>query len=267
MNALPSPSEIALRDARRLARTLEDLVATGRRIGPGYAACDAPGSWARYAAGVGAEGEVAAADLDALVAVYTERGAVPRVQLSPYEHPSLLAGLGQRGFVAYEQVTLLGRALDDLPAAPSVPGLVLRRLDPSQPDEVDAFVAVQLEGFYGPEPAPEAMGPITRRVATHPRTRLWLAELDGEVVGSAGVEWFEGSAALIAGAVVPAARRRGVHAALIHRRLVDARDLGAAYVLIGSDPGAATERNALRTGFGVVTTLLGVRQPRAPAGA
>lgn len=250
-----------------MAAVLREVGGPGRPLDTGWLACDAPGSWADFGAGIGVDGPVEDDDLDLLVEFYGARGRPARVQLTPYLHPSLRRGLSARGFVLYEQETLLVRATADPPAVPDVPGLVLRPVDPLDDADVEAFVDVQMRGFYEGEPGPAAMEAITRRVARHPRCRTWLLELDGRVVGSGGLEGFEESAVLIAGAVVPEARRRGLQAALVAHRLRVARELGAEYVLVGSTPGGPTERNALRAGFGVAMTLIGVESRRQAPGS
>ncbi len=263
MSQLPNPAEVADRDARRLALVLQEVGGAGEPVGSGWMACDHPGSWAHYAAGLGTAGPVDDADLDRLVAFYASRDREPRIQTTPYQHPSLLAGLGARGFVPYEQDTVLVRPLQGLPIGPDVPGLEFRSVEPSDDASVTAFVDSQLRGFFAPDEAPEGIRPIMARVARNPRCRTHLLVLDGEVVGCGGLETFEDSAVLIAGCVYPQARRRGVQSAYIRFRLQRAAALGFRYAVVGSTPGQATERNALRAGFRVAYTQTGLRRPSA----
>ncbi|MCO4773401.1 MAG: GNAT family N-acetyltransferase, partial [Deltaproteobacteria bacterium] len=243
MSELPPPASIANRDAHRLALVLEELSATGERIAGGWAAWDADGSWADYAAGLGLDGPVTDPELDRLVAFYEEAGHEPRIQITAYQHPSLVAGLAKRGFVPYELETVL--AISAQSASPSSPfdraavtppaGLRFVPVDGDDPTSVAAFVRSQFLGFFGAvDAAPRGMHAITARVAAHPRARLWLAELDGEVVGSGGLERFGSSAVLIAGCVHEGARRRGVHQAFLQHRLSEAAAEGVSYCLIGS---------------------------------
>jgi GNAT superfamily N-acetyltransferase len=241
----------ARRDARRLALVLRELASDGAPIAGGWMACDAEGSWAEFAAGLGLQGPVSSEEIEALVAFYAARGRPAKVQTVDVQHPSLVQGLLAQGFYCFEAEQVLTLALDryDPGPTPHVAGLRLRQVDPAQPDDVAAFVAVQLAGFFPDHDAPEGMRPITERTARHPRGTFWLAELDGEVVGSAGLEVFEGSAVLIAGAVVPQAQRRGIQRAMLHHRLAEARRRGFEVALIASLAGGPTERNALRVGF------------------
>jgi len=255
-----TPSEIAERDARRLALVLREVGGEGAPVGSGWMACDLPGSWANYAAGLGLSGPVDPSTLDALVAFYRVRGRQPRIQVTPYQHPSLSTGLAARGFSTYEQETMLVHTLDALPPVNPLPKLVFRRIDPSKDDHVSAFRDSQMTGFFGDGEPPAGMLPITDRVARSPRCELWLMELGGQVVGSGGIETFEGSAVLIAGCTHATARRQGLQSSFIRFRLEQAATAGLRYVLVGSILGGPTERNALRAGFKVAYTQTGLSQ-------
>ncbi|MEZ4462675.1 MAG: GNAT family N-acetyltransferase [bacterium] len=236
---------------------LAELGGEGEAIGSGWMACDVPGSWADYAAGLGEDGPVTRHELEELVAFYVSRNRVPKLQLTPYQHPSLLENAVATGFAPFEFETLLAHWLEDLPTPRSLSGYSFRILEPTSPADVDAFVDAQNLGFFDGN-MPNGMVNITRRVLGHSRTTAWLVEFDGEPVGSAGIEVFEGSAVLIAGAVVAEHRRKGVQQALMARRLRHAAELGCEYALVQSMPNGPTERNALKLGFVPVTTLVGL---------
>jgi GNAT superfamily N-acetyltransferase len=257
---LPPPADIAHTDARRLARVLREVGGEGAPLGSGWMACDVPGSWAHYAAGVGEDGPVKDAIFDDLAAFYALHAATPRILTTPYQHPSLFAGLAVRGYVVEELDVVLVRPLTGLvPVESDVRFIPVERGDPAS---VDTFVRVHLGGFFDEDP-PAGMRAIMARVAADERCHLFLAELDGEIVGSGGVETFEGSAVLIAGGVLPTARRRGVQGALIAHRLAEATRRGCTYALVGSAPGGPTERNALRAGFRPAFTSVQFRGPTA----
>ena len=257
---MPSPAEIAARDARRLAVVLSEIGGHGAPVGAGWMACDVAGSWAHYAAGLGLAGPVADDTLNALVAFYRARGRTPTIQVTPYQHPSLLEALEARGFTIFEVESVLWRPLEDLPPVTPPPGLTFRPVRGGSAADVAEFVDSQFAGFFPDQEVPPGMRPITARVATGARSRLTLLERDGTIVGSGGIEPFEDVAVLIGGCVAPAARRQGVQAAFIRHRLHQARGEGASYATIGSTPGGPTERNALRAGFRPAYTQIGLRQ-------
>ncbi len=246
-----NPSLIADRDARRLAIVLREVGGEGAPIGGGWMACDVPGSWADHAVGLGMDGPVEGPTLDALVAFYRQRERTPRIQVTPYQHPSLLRGLEARGFSSYGEERVLVRGLADRPPVEAPQGVVFRPVDPSKDDDVAAFRASQMTGFFEDAPPPPGMLPIMERVARSPRCSLWLIELDGRVVGSGGLESFEDAAVLIAACVHREARRQGLQTAFIRFRLEQAAAMGLGGATVASTPGGPTERNALRTEFSV----------------
>lgn len=259
------PSEIAENDARRLAVVLSEVGGDGAPIGGGWMACDVPGSWAKYAAGLGVDGAVDGAVLDELVAFYRERDRTPRIEVTPYQHPTLVEGLASRGFTPYSFDTVLVRTTDALPQEAPISGLAFRRVDPANDEDVHDFRDSQMAGFYESGNVPSGMLPITERVARSHRNQLWLLELEGTVVGSGGLEIFGESALMIAGCVHPEARRQGVHLAFMQFRLEQARAAGLHSLTVGTKPGGPTERNALRAGFTPVYTQLGLCQTAPPA--
>jgi GNAT superfamily N-acetyltransferase len=217
-------------------------------------ACDVLGSWATYGVGLGMDGPVAGATLDALVAFYQSRDRQPRVKITPHQHPSLVRGLTDRGFTVFEQETVLVHSLEQLPSNHSLPGLVFRLIDPSSPEDLEAFWASQTRGFFEDDEAPAGLRPIFERTVRHPRCTCWIMEYKGQVVGSGGFETFENSGVLMAGCVHPEARRQGLHSAFIKFRIQAAREAGLQYAVIVSLAGESTHRNALRTGFTVAYT-------------
>lgn len=62
-------------------------------------------------------------------------------------------------------------------------------------------------------------------------------------------------------ATLPWARRRGVQAALMWRRLAHAATHGADLAVVHSRPGTDSERNIQRAGFGLAYTKLVVDAP------
>lgn len=254
-----SINDIATRDALRLAAVLREVGGEGRQLNSGWMACDAPDSWADYAAGLGVGHPVSDDELDELIAFYRDRGRPAKVQITPYQHPSLLKGLSMRGFTPYALQTILVCELSDVDASiAEVEGLSVRRLDPASQDDVEAFVRAQSAGFYPDSGAPESVKTAARRVAKNHRTQIWLLEVSGELAGSGGIETYENCAVLIAGAVIPPFRRRGIQRAFMAFRLGEAASTGLDYALVGSTPGGPTERNALRLGFTGAYTQLGL---------
>jgi len=258
-----APSKIAEVDARRMAQVMREVGGGGEAINSGWMVYDGPGSWATYAAGLGLSGPVTSTEIQRLIDFYDAHGVDAQIQTTPYQDPSLFRSLSEHDFVPDDFTIMLVHDLEEIPK-PRLPGLKFVKVDPRNDAHIRTFVETQEIGFYGPALAPPGIDAITERVARHPRCRLWILKLDGQIVGSGGLEVFEDNAVLIAGAVDPDARQQGIQSAFISYRLQIARKLGLSYALVGSVPNGGTERNALRHSFVPVMTQVFLRRRLGP---
>lgn len=254
-DGVPNLLAIARLEERRQAVATSEIAPEAEPIAGGWMTFGGPGSWANQAAGLGLDGPVADADLDRLVDFYVSRGHEPKLEVASLAHPSLAAGLAARGFVLRGWEHVFARVLtpgEDLarPADALPPGLAIERVDPADDAAAREWVELSMSGFHPPgEALDEGALALGLATARHPRSACFVARLDGAPAGAAGLEVDGAAAALFATSVRPEFRRRGVQLALLARRLEHARDRGARLACIHSEPGAATERNALRVGF------------------
>ena len=260
MNTMRTPAETAEVESRRAVVDLKEVGGTGRAIGSGWMSCDVADSWADHATSLGMNGPVEDSTLDELVEYYRSRNRVPKIKVTPYQHPTLFAGLAQRGFSLVESETLLIHSLDHLPPVEPPSGVEFRPMDPASPGDVRLFRDAQVAGFHSGAPAPEGVLAITDRMARSTRCRFWIIEVDGVPAGSGGVEFHEASSVLISGCTAVEFRSRGLQSAFIRYRLQQVAEHGAAYALLGSLPGETTERNALRAGFSPCFTQMLLQQ-------
>jgi GNAT superfamily N-acetyltransferase len=197
---------------------------------------------------------------------YVQRGSVPQLEVCPYAHPTLIAGLGVRGFVVREFEHVMARALldgedlDALMVPAVVSGLTLEHVDPTDTAAVETHIEVATSGFRTGS-LDEASRDLNLRMLRHPRFDALTARIDDTVAGGASVETFGELACLLGTTVLPAWRRRGVQSALMVARMKLARDRGAKWMCVHSEPGIATERNALRMGFAVIYTKVVMHRP------
>jgi GNAT superfamily N-acetyltransferase len=82
----------------------------------------------------------------------------------------------------------------------------------------------------------------------------FLAFLNGEPVGGAGMATFDGVANLFGASTLPAFRNRGVQTALIQTRLAFAVASGCDFAKVTTLPGSGSQRNVERQGFQVAYT-------------
>lgn len=107
-------------------------------------------------------------------------------------------------------------------------------MEATSADDVAAFSAVMAEGWSSP------LGPLraynARLAATPTKQRLFLARVNGEPAGSAGLAIVERSVYLIGAVVLPRFRGRGVYRALLNARFSLARSLGKPIVTCQANP-------------------------------
>jgi GNAT superfamily N-acetyltransferase len=135
-------------------------------------------------------------------------------------------------------------------------------VDPADAAQVREFAVIGCTGF-APVGAPlreEAIA-LAIKCVTHPRCTGYTAFLDGLPVSAGAIEVHGEVAALFGLSVLTDYRARGIQTAMIHHRLLAARERGARIATIGSAPGIGTERNARRAGFQVAYTRVFMHRP------
>ncbi len=258
--------EIARQEEHRQASGIALIAGEAEPLAGGFLCYTAPGSWSNQGFGLAMDGPVTQAQLDRVVDFYTERGCPARLEVSPYAHPTLLAGLAARGFSLQSFEHVLCRPLpaeEDLSAlAPgTVDGLRLERVDRADEAEIAAHIAIIHSGFPLDDPQDPAGHALHVRMLKSDRFFALNAYIGGDIVGGASVEILGGQACLLGATVLPAWRRLGVQQALMVARMTLARARGARRVCVHSAPGHATERNAARMGFSVAYTKVEMMRP------
>ncbi len=253
--------EIAVLEESRAGAGTAAVAAVSERIAGGWMCYEEPGSWKNGCCGLGMDGPVTRDDVDRLVAFYTSRGVEPMVEVCPFADASLAEHLAGAGFQlrAFENVfvrivrpgedhrSLLTRGWPD--------GVTVTRIDPACEDDLWTFVEVSTSGFRSAEePMSEDVLAQTRPMVEHPDCDAFVAHLDGRVVGASMMESAPPVAGLFLTSVLPEARRKGIQAVLMVRRLDRARERGCDLVCIHANPGIATENNARRLGFELAYT-------------
>lgn len=230
-------------------------------------------SWWTQAVGMGMDGAVSDDDLDRLVTFFASRGAVPRVAVASYAHPSLMAGLVARGFVAREWVHIYARQLapaEDLwaswpharpeghgPESHGPESYEIERVNPADEHAIREYADVASSGFRpAGTPMTEDMLHFNRQVLQHPPCQGFAVRIQGQVVAAGAMEAHEQIVSLFGASVLPAYRRRGLQAALMVARMEAGRARGCRLATIHGQPGVATERNAGRLGFSMAYAKL-----------
>ena len=120
------------------------------------------------------------------------------------------------------------------------------------PEQIDAHIDIQLGTI--PKEAIEWLRPLRRRWWDLPHLRFYLAYIDGVPAAQAVLDWRDDMAYLAHADTLAAFRNRGLQAALIRRRLAEAKDLGCKVVFGGSDFENSSRTNQMACGLQVAYT-------------
>ena len=230
------------------------------RVGPFLAAFDIHSAdpWRNYAV-PDDDARPTPDDVAALVAVFEERGRVPRLEYVPASAPQVEAALTAAGF------TVDGRP----PVMVSVPG----SLSPARPpagvaldlatsdDALLAAATVQHLAYRRPEPAgPHDVARLRSCVGRGGLIALATDAVTGQAVGSGLVDGpIEGIGELAAVGVLESFRRRGIATAVSVRLAVTAHEQGMRMVWLEAAP--AEERIYRRAGFAAAGRKLWISRP------
>jgi GNAT superfamily N-acetyltransferase len=207
--------------------------------------------------GWGLSGPVDAADLNAIEAFYDRVGCPVQVRVCPLADPSLLDLLNRRGYGLLDFMNVYAQPVEPpTRAPPAPPSLTVQVATPEQ-----ARAWFEQSGAGGDWAAPDGVSFMVVRTALKPGARLYLAWLDGQMVGGGALEVRAGVAALMAAETLPAFRHRGVHAALVHARFAAAQAAGCDLVMVHTRPGADSQKNVLRAGFQLAYTCATLLRP------
>ncbi|HJT86366.1 MAG TPA: GNAT family N-acetyltransferase, partial [Bryobacteraceae bacterium] len=210
-----------------------------------FAGVDSP---LTQAVGMGLNGPVSAAELDAMDAFFRSRGAAASVDLCPLASPELIDGLSTRGYRIKEFNNVLVKRLAgaQITFTPHIRRAV--------PGEQDLWAHTVGCGFFEQhELTTEEMD--VGRVIFSMGAQCFLAVSDnGEPAGGGALTIHSGLAMLFADSTITRFRRLGLHRELISARLNEALARACDLATASTLPGSASQRNYERLGFEVAYT-------------
>jgi len=264
----PLMRRLELAEALQNARFIEELRRTRpasgaevRQVGSGFALFAGPGTPMSQALGLGLDGPVDAAQIDAVEELLSRGGGAVVVSVLPCADPSLSTLLAERRYRAGEFHHVLLKLLgeDDLGfTAPA--GLTVRPIDAG---EKELWARTVLAGFLEKEEANVAEAPWF--TPTVPEGTTCFIAFDGARAVGAGSVSVEGDVAIFSGtSVLPSARGKGLQLALIRARLAHAKQAGCAMGNSATLPATGSQRNLERAGFRIHhCRVMMVRDPPA----
>lgn len=226
--------------------------------GAAVAAWVAPGSVLSKVYGLGVDGAVDDASLEAIEDFYRAHGERKvQVELSPFAGVELAARLEERGYrlAGHEQIQVRPLAAADRELDVALPpGVHVEAVDPADAVTRAAWARVSSEGFFAPQASPPDIVRYSELCFDVPRTFAWLARVEGLPAAGAAFAMHDGIAPFFAGSTLPAFRRRGSHQALIRARLRAAARAGAEVATVGARAGGESHRHLAAAGFSVAYT-------------
>jgi hypothetical protein len=218
-------------------------------IAGGCAVFAGVGSPLSHAVGVGLNGPVREAEIEAIEAFFRSRGAAVSLDLCPLADPGLFQALGQRGYRITEFNNVLVKRLgnDELVITPHVRQAV--------GDECDLWSHTLGEGFFEKSELTDEEMDIGRAIFRAKSALCYLAVSDSaEPAGGGAAAFHDSLATLFADATLIRQRRKGLHRELIDARLNEAMARGCTLATASTLPGSGSQRNYERAGFQVVYT-------------
>ncbi len=204
--------------------------------------------------GLGLSPEAASdALLDALEDFFASHGASSMHEVSPLMEAELLPRLVSRGYRPIELSSVLHLSLTHAPKQAPREDVEIERIDGKDASRWAKLAA----GGWGDTPELAEFVRGIGEVGARARGReSFIAHLEGEPAGTGAMAIHEGVALLAGASTLPAARRRGVQAALLEHRLAWARAQGCELAMMCATPGSDSQRNAERSGFRVAYTRI-----------
>ena len=244
-----------------LARRLEAAEAANARgcsTGPSAAVLDVAGGCAifvgadsplTHAVGLGLNGPVSEAEMEATEAFFRNRGAKVSVDLCPLADAGLLDALAARGYRATEFNNVLVKRLAGT-------GIVLApRVRRAIAGEDDLWSHTVGCGFFEQKDLTTGEMDVGRAIFGMPGALCYLAVSEaGEPAGGAALAVRNGLATLFADSTIVGFRGGGLHRELISARLNEAIAEGCDLATASTLPGSGSQRNYERLGFEVVYT-------------
>jgi GNAT superfamily N-acetyltransferase len=221
-----------------------------------YAVFDGVDSPVTQSFGLGVFEEPSAASMDEIERFFLDRGAAVMHEVSLLAGVATMDLLCARGYRPFEISSVLYQPVEQLDSGLKevAGGIAVRVIDR---EEAPLWAKVSARGWAHDHPEfegfLEAFGAL---IAARKDSVCFLAEIDGQP-GAAGVLSLHEGVALFGGAsTVPELRRRGLQSALLQARKSYAIGHGCDLLMMVTEAGSQSQRNAERTGFRIAYTRM-----------
>ena len=218
-----------------------------------FAGIDSP---VTQAFGLGLNGPVTEADMQAMEEFYRSHGSAINIETCPLADPSLLKLLNDRGYRPVEYSNVFARELTDGDSRTWPDATTKVHVRRPAEDEAESYSIVVMKSYFEkPEFPPEFLGVFTSCYYAV-GAFFFMAEVDGVSAGGGMMSIHKGVASLGGAGTLPEFRNRGVQKGLLLARLAEAARSGCDLAMVATSPGSGSQRNVERLGFRVVYTRI-----------
>lgn len=216
-----------------------------------YAMFDGAGSPITQTFGLGVFETPVAEDLAAIERFFEERDAVVMHEVSPMAPAETMELLVSRGYRPVELSSVMHRPLDVIEHADTKV-----RVRIAGQDDGETWARTMAEGWSEYAELSSFMDDLGRVLASSNGNTTFLAELDGQPVGTGALSIHDGVALFAGASTIPSARKQGAQRALLAARLRYAVEQGCDLAMMAAAPGSSSQRNAERAGFRIAYTRI-----------
>jgi len=236
--------------AREFKKSRPEIGAAEEEICGGHMVFAGLGSPIGRATGVGLDQPLSHQELDRIEAFYRQHKAPSQVDLTPMHGPEVFEMFKERGYAIAELNNVLYRKLDPKEEFPDPPSDCEIRRSPPEESEITGAI---VEGAFFPDGAPEAFRGLIAPFYQMKNALAFVATVNGKLVAcGTGLVIPEHKVFALCGAGTLAEfRGRGLQTALFRARMKAARDAGCEYVVVVTQGGTTSQRNAERLGLRV----------------
>ncbi len=222
------------------------------QVAGGYAIYAGDKSPLNKAVGLGMQGPVTSQDIERVEQFYRSHNTLPRIALCPLAAPSLLEMLKLGGYRVEQFYNILVCSLDnELAPLPLPPELGISQ---AAPEEADLWLKTTGEGFTGEENPPQEVLDILAPNFYSQDAACFFAWVEGQPAGGGAMFMHNGVVEFGGASTRPAFRKRGVQTALLHARMIAARQAGCDLAIVVTSPGTDSQRNVQRANFALAYT-------------
>lgn len=201
--------------------------------------------------GLGAFQEITESDLDEIEKFFIERKADVTHEVSPLADPKVFSILCERGYHPIEFTNAMYKPIDSKNS--SKHSKIKTRLINKK--EIDLFAEIATQGWINDMPEFSKQLPEFSKIGASAEGAFpFIAELEGEPIGTGTVYIYDEIAILAGASTIPEHRRKGAQNALFEARINLAFENGCKIAIMDAHLGSQSHRNAEKKGFQVAYT-------------